>query len=152
MEIDRYQVNKRLYLLGMIALVLGFALILFSFVILPNLFWNLSYDVPSFILNMKNYIEYEYRWSANQAAWGLFLLFFFPGLILIIFSYFASNKIDKTIYHLYPEREERESLWNRFWGKTINDISLSIKIFMMILFVFVIAAILQWLLQIGPTP
>lgn len=151
MEFDRYRINKNLYLLGMLGLLLGMTLSLFALVILPNLLWNLSYNVPPFIQEMVQYFEYEQRLSPTASAWTIFLLFFVPGLILIILSAMASNKIEDKVYHLKNIESRDVLVFEDNKKENYEGVSFSMKLFFIIIMVFVVATLFHWLISTPPT-
>lgn len=148
MEYDRYQVNRKLFILGIICLILSIVLLLFSAYILPFLVWQLAYDVPEFIVHWLYWFQDELRWPYNIGAWIIFLVFFVPGLIAGIISYYSSNKIDDEIYHMKPEKQEtlpykpRTRQWKSF--------SFGFKLLFLVVMVFILAEIVHWLIYIEP--
>lgn len=150
MEYDRYQVNRTLFLIGIVCLILSLALILFSAFIFPFLLFGWIYDVPEFVIHWLHWFEDELRWSHNLSAWALFLIFFIPGIIAGIISYYSANRIDDEIYHMTPEQEEVKALKPkaRNWASYI----FGFKILFLIVLVFILAEIIAWLIHVEPPP
>ncbi len=135
MEQDRYQTDKPLYISGILCLIGGLSLLIFSIYLLPHLVWNLSYDVPILIQHMYYYLHTHLRISDFYSQLIIFLTFFLSGVVLTLYSYYASNKIDNKIYE--PElpqkqqtvnEEEKEGFWLRMAKKSAGDFSLLFKI------------------------
>ena len=98
MEYDRYQNNNKLYLLGIISLVLCLALLFFSLYILPFLIWKLNYDVPALITSLIISLQESYDLSSASSRFLVWLIFFIPALITGFISYYVSNYIDNKLY------------------------------------------------------
>ena len=98
MEQDRYQKNHKLFIVGLLSLILGLSLVAFSLFILPNLFFGWHYDVPEFIANWVAWLQDAYELSSTAASKLTFFFFFLLGLFFAVIAYFSSNRIDNQIY------------------------------------------------------
>ncbi|ARB91298.1 hypothetical protein [Legionella longbeachae] len=149
MEQDRFSHNQKLYILGMICLLLGLGLFVFSLYIIPFFIWDLNYNVPYFILALLNLFQEEYNYSIEASKVIVWLIFFIPGIVTGLISYVVSNYIDNQIYKAEQKSEENQgNLYNQ--EKRIvrqESIFFSLKILgLMILFVFLIF-LFQYLIQ-----
>ncbi|CAM2909340.1 hypothetical protein [Legionella worsleiensis] len=141
MEQDRFSANNRLYVLGIISLILALGLFFFSMYILPFLIWNLHYDVPEFLTHLITFIEKRYDYGEVASKTISWLVFFLPGLVAGYISYYISNHIDDQILGLAKQTETEEKP-----GATLDlqtdikeSLSLTAKIILwMILIVFVL--------------
>lgn len=154
MEQDRFETDKKLYLSGMFSLIAGLSLLIFSLYLLPHLVWNLSYKVPIFVQHMYYYLHTILRISDTYSQLIIFLTFFISGLILTIYAYFASNKIENKIYQPElapeeaPEVEEEKNFWLRFFKHWGADFGLLFKLLIIVGLVFLAAYIIEWLIGI----
>lgn len=108
MEPDRYAANHKIYILGMICLILSLSFLFFSLYIVPFLIWELDYDVPLLVVNLISVLKENYNYSLGASKLIVWLLFFIPGLIAGFISYRTSNYIDNTIYHLNSTADENQ--------------------------------------------
>lgn len=157
MEQDRYQADKKLYLSGMLSLIFGLSLLVFSLYLLPHLIWKLTYDVPMFVNQMYYYLHSKLRLSDYNSQLIIFLIFFLSGFCFTLYSYFASNKIENKIYktELSPieetsVEEEKKGFWLRLLNKLAPDFGLLMKLLMIIGLIFLAGYIIEWLMYIEP--
>lgn len=108
MEYDRYKGHNKLYILGIVSLILCVGFFLFSMFILPFLIWNLPYDVPEMISNLIAYFQYKLFYTYRSSATIVWMMFFIPSIITGFISYYASNAIDDDIYGITHQDTEEE--------------------------------------------
>ncbi|CEK10658.1 hypothetical protein [Legionella hackeliae] len=151
MEHSRFQQNSALFVLGIITLVLSIVLFVFSFYIVPFLFWDWVYDVPEFVSIWREWLKEEYNFTQMGASWLILLFFILPALLCGFVSYFASNYIDNRLLHMLPQKieSEKHEAVRRDLQETLIGI---IKIFGAIVLVLVIVSMIQWLLSIPAIP
>lgn len=146
MEYDRFANNSKLYILGMVCLVLSLGFLFFSLFILPYLIWQLNYHVPGFILSLLNMMEESYNYSVGASKLIVWLLFFVPGLVTGYVSYFVTNYIDNTIYHIKTQTEEDRE--HKEIGKEIKESAgLGFKILGLMVFFIIIILLVEYLIQ-----
>lgn len=87
--------NDKIFILGVVCLVLSLGFLLFSLYIVPFLLWDLAYDVPDMVTNMTSTLQEDYDYSSAGSKLIVWLMFFIPGLIAGCISYYISNRIDK---------------------------------------------------------
>ncbi|RUR12211.1 hypothetical protein [Legionella sp. km772] len=87
--------SNKVFILGVICLVLSLGFLLFSLYILPFLLWDLAYDVPDMVTNMTSMLQDDYDYSSAGSKLIVWLVFFIPGLITGCISYYISNRLDK---------------------------------------------------------
>ncbi len=107
MEYDRYKEHHKLYIMGIICLVLCLGFLFFSLYILPFLIWGLHYDTPELITNLVSFFQYNYQLTYRASATLTWLIFFIPSVITGIVSYYASNSIDNELLEV-PIEDEAE--------------------------------------------
>lgn len=98
MEQDRYQKNHKLFILGMLSLVISLGLFAFAVYILPNLLFGWVYDVPSFVTYLKGWLQSTHNFTDPSAGRFIFLCVFLAALIFAFIAYVSSNWIDNQIY------------------------------------------------------
>ncbi|KTD62720.1 hypothetical protein [Legionella shakespearei] len=149
MEQDRYSANHKLYIVGIISLILSIGLFFFSMFILPFLIWNLHYDVPDFISHMIIYFQNKMNYSLPASKFLSWLIFFVPCLIAGYISYYISNYIDDQILGIKTEEEiEEEKQSAILVHKEIRaSIGLAAKIFLLMILIVCIILLLHQLVQ-----
>lgn len=121
MEQDRFAANNKLYIIGLIALLLTLFLFFFSIYILPYLIWSLNYDVPDFVSSMVAYFEDDLRYTPLNSKILTWLIFFVPGFITGYISYYISNNIDNKILGTKKSPEPELTELETRQSKIIND-------------------------------
>ncbi len=87
--------NNKIFIAGVICLVLSVSFLLFSIYIIPFLIWDMVYSVPDLVMEMISSLQDNYDYSSAGSKLVVWLLFFIPGLILGGISYYISNLIDR---------------------------------------------------------
>ncbi|WP_115707260.1 hypothetical protein [Legionella sainthelensi] len=149
MEQDRFSHNQKLYILGMICLLLSLGLFVFSLYIIPFFIWDLNYNVPYFILALMNLFQEEYNYSVEASKVIVWLIFFIPSIVTGLISYAVSNYIDNQIYKAEQKNEENQGNIYKQEKRIMRreSVAFSLKILgLMILFIFLIF-LFQYLIQ-----
>lgn len=149
MEQDRFGSNSKLYILGMICLVLCLGLFFFSLYILPYLAWGLNYNVPDFVLDLISSFQDNYNYTDGASKLITWLIFFVPCVITGLISYFVSNHIDNNLYksELKPEIEE-EAPPTKHIGREIKESAgFGLKILGLMIVIIIAIFLLQYLIQ-----
>lgn len=89
--------NNKLFIFGIINLVISLSCILYSLYILPFLIWNLSYEVADTVLELIAYFEDTFYYSKALSRLLTWLVFFIPGVITGLLAWYASLKIEKRV-------------------------------------------------------
>lgn len=89
--------NNKIFIIGMICLVLSLGLLLSALYILPFLLWDLAYDVPDFISDSISYFQENYNYSSAGSKLIVWLIFVIPGAITGYLSYYFSHLLDEKI-------------------------------------------------------
>ncbi|CDZ79291.1 putative protein involved in cysteine biosynthesis [Legionella massiliensis] len=142
MEQDRYQQNSKLFVVGLISLLLCLSLAGFGFYIFPYLIWNWGYDVPELVPNLREWYKGNYNFGDSGASWMVFLTFIIPAVISGFISQWASKYIEKQMYGLTEENPEKHAEMQRDIQETI---SFGLKIFFLIILVIVGITLVEWL-------
>lgn len=98
MESNRFGGNSKLFLFGMFCLVTSLGLFFFSLYLLPYFFWELSYNIPDFVLNMLAMYQDDYHYTSAGSKTVVWLIFFIPCAITGLISYFVSRHLDNQMY------------------------------------------------------
>lgn len=147
MEYDRYQQNSKLFIIGIICLLLCLSLGAFSLYIIPSLLAGWVYNIPEFILVWQQRLIERHNFSQFGAGGVICLFFLISTLISGYISYWASNRIDDEIYGLNlekpkPEVEAHSDLKESF--------GFGFKVLLLIILTLVAIFFLQWLLTVPP--
>ncbi len=149
MEPDRYQSNNKLYIIGIICLVLSLSLFFFSLYIAPFLIWHLNYEVPSIVAILAANFEQQYNFTEGQANTLVWFIFFIPSLITGYIAYYVSNRIDNQIYRLgREEQQEKKPASPQATREIRESAGLAFKIIFLMVAIVAIILLLQLLLQI----
>ncbi|WP_454783683.1 hypothetical protein [Legionella sp. WA2024007413] len=150
MEQDRFSQNSKLYILGMICLVLCLGLLFYSLYLLPYLAWGLNYNVPEMVMTLLSSLQDDYNYTVGQSKLIVWLMFFVPSLITGLISYFVSNHIDNNLYksELKPQ-EEQENPPSKQIGKEIKESAgFGLKILALMILILMAIFFLQYLIQV----
>ncbi len=149
MEQDRFSRNSKLYILGMICLVLCLGLFFFSLYILPYLAWGLNYNVPDVVLTLLSSLQDDYNYTEGASKLIVWLIFFVPSIVTGLISYFVSNYIDNNIYKSELNLEEdQENPPSKQIGKEIKESAgFGLKILGLMILIVIVIFLLQYLIQ-----
>lgn len=147
MEYDRLGKNSKVFFFGITCLVVSLGLFLFCLYILPYFIWELSYNIPDFILDLLAKLQDSYHYTSMGSKTIIWLLFFIPCIITGLISYFVSHYIDSQ-NGLEPTVVEQEKLDGAQIKKEIKEsASLGLKIFGLMVVIVVAILLLQYLAQ-----
>lgn len=147
MEADRFQHNKKLFIIGIFSLVFGLILLILSFYTLPNLVFNWRYQIPTFISIIVAYLQIEYHLQPTSAGWLVFLGSFGISIILFVIADIMSNKIDGKIFKDYYADDEHKVNKRKMVGEQDSK-SLVFKMIFIIILVFIASQLFQWAISI----
>jgi hypothetical protein len=97
MHEDRYNVNKPMYILGVITLLIGAGLIFFALYLIPHFLWNIDYELPEWVMTEFYRMQQEWEWTPRWASWGVFLWFFIPGAVLLYISQYINKRLEAEL-------------------------------------------------------
>lgn len=142
MEQDRYEQNHKLFVIGLISLLLSLSLMAIALFIVPYLIWGWHYGVPGMIIALREWLKEEYGFGNTEASWLVFLTFIIPALIFGYISQWSSNYIENKMYGLDQDRPGRR----REIQKDLREsVSFGLKIFILIILVIVGVTLVEWL-------
>lgn len=144
---DLYQKNHTLYIVGLISLVVGLTLFIFTLYMLPHLLFGWRYDIPSFIMDWREWIQFRYGIREVAAARLVLVLLFIVSVLCLLVAYFSSNNLDKELITSEVEEIEKPA---RIKESTKEELSLGLKILLIIISVFILAALFEWLIYTPP--
>lgn len=147
MEYDRFNESRKLFIVGIITLLLSLSLLAFGLYILPYLLWNWFYKVPGFILKLREWFREEYKITEILASWFIFFMLIIPALVFGYISYKISNSIDNQIYHIDTTTPEKKFKRTQDFQ---DSAKIGLKIIGLIVLILIIIAILQSILRITP--
>ena len=141
MEADRYQKNHKLFIVGIFSLVLGLSFLGFSLYMLPHLLFGWRYDIPGFIMFWREWLQSEYNYTEPGASKILFLFFFGFAAIFVVIAYLSSSRLDSQI--LSGELQDTNKPV-KLKAETREGLGLGLKIFFIIIVIFLVGALFQW--------
>ncbi|CAM4494445.1 MAG: hypothetical protein LEGION0403_FIIPPAGN_00504 [Legionella sp.] len=144
MEPNRFGGHNKLFIFGMICLTTSLGLFFFSLYLLPYFFFEWSYNIPDFILDLMAKYQDDYQYTAAGSKTLIWLMFFIPCLITGIISYFISRYFDQQMYgpEINPEKEQ-----NKQPGELQREIKESATLGGKILGLMIVIVVLIFLLQ-----
>ena len=143
MEPDRFQHSPKVYIVGLISMIISMALFGLGAYIFPNIAFGLVYRIPDFIFESVNLVQVAYDLNERKAGWLVLVIIFFLGLIASIITYAVSNRIENGIYAIQPEKVEQKS--SEKWTETGP---LILKISFILGVIFISAKLFQWVITI----
>ncbi len=148
MEYDRLGGNTKLFIFGVICLVISLGLLFFSLYILPYFIWELGYNMPDFVLNMLAMYQDDYHYTSAGSKTIVWLIFFIPCVITGFISYFISNYLDKQTYgsEIMPEPQQRPA--GEIPQQIKESASLGGKILALMILIVVVLLLLQYFVQL----
>lgn len=87
--------KNKVFIAGVICLVLSLGFILFSIYILPYLIFDLGYNVPEFLVDYIHLLQDKYAYSSFGSKFLVWLTFAVPGFIAGYASYYISHYLEK---------------------------------------------------------
>lgn len=147
MEYDRFGGNSKLFFFGITCLVISLGLFFFSLYILPYFIWELSYNIPDFILNLLAMFQDDYHYTSAGSKTIVWLMFFIPCVITGLISYFVSRYLDKKMYETETTPIEEEKPEGEVQREIKESASLGGKILGLMIAIVVIILLLQYFMQ-----
>lgn len=150
MEPDRYKTNNKLYISGIIFLIVALSLFSFSLYIVPFLLWELHYDVPEMITNLITLFEDKYEYSTVSSKLLVWIIFFIPSLITGYVAYYISNRLDNQIYRTEtPERyEEKMPVSEEISRQVRESAGLGLKIILLMIAIVIIVLLFEGFIRL----
>ena len=145
MEYDRYQEHSKLYLFGILCLLMCLFLLFFSLYLVPYLIWDLHYNVPDLISTLIVFFQEHYYVSNTGSKILVWLLFFIPSLVTGILSYYVSNFIDSKVLHVESETDEEQVKQHSAVVKKVvkESVKLGFKILSLMIMIVLVILLLQ---------
>lgn len=148
MEYDKIGKSSKLFFFGIACLVISLGLFFFSMYLLPYLFWELSYDIPDFVLTLIARYQDDYHYSSAGSKTIVWLMFFIPCAIIGFISYFVSNYLDKKVYGIEePTSEETGRPAEEIKKEIKESAGLGLQILGLMIIIVVVILLLQYLIQ-----
>jgi hypothetical protein len=146
MEADRYQKNHTLFIIGIFSLVIGLSLLAFSLYLLPHLLFGWRYNAPEFIMFWREWLQSQYGYMEPAASKLIFLFFFGLAAIFGFIAYFTSNRLESEIFSTELEEIKAREPVKSTPVMTQEGLSLSLKIILIIIAVFIVSALIEWII------
>jgi len=150
MEHDRYQKSHGLFIVGLLSLIFSLSLLALSFYIMPSLIFGWHYNTPAFIVNLVEWLQYTYNYTAAGAAKAVFWVVFVSALFFAVLAYICSNQIDNEIYKVELESKKQTKTEKNTTQDDKEGLSLTLKILFFALLIFGAAALFEWFIYTPP--
>jgi len=148
MEPDRFQHSPKVYIIGMICMLISMVLFGLGAYILPKIAFNLVYNIPDFIYTWSNLIQIAYGLNEKKAGWLILTVIFLLGVIASIVTYAVSNRIENQIYFIEPDKIDEHQVSGETGKEWRETGPLVLKILLILVLVFVISKLFQWAISI----
>ena len=145
MEQDRFQENSKLFIVGLICLLLCLSLLAIGLYIVPFLIWNWHYSVPGMVIQLREWYKETYNFTNAGASWLVFLTFIVPALICGVISRWATNTIDKEIFGVEESSPDRKTEIHEDIQETV---SFGLKIAVLIVLVILAVSFVDWMVTL----
>ncbi len=150
MEDDRFQKHHVLYVVGLLSLLLGLGSLAFGLFLLPYLWFGYQYDTPEFIMFWQEWMRVEWGYTSADAAKVILFTFFGSAVLCGLVAYVSSSRIDKDIFKDKEPFSETDSSFLK--PSTRESMGLGLKILLIMVLVFGLAAGFEWLIASSPPP
>ena len=157
LEQDRYQHSPKLYIIGMVMLMLFWLFLLIGLYIVPYLIWGFHYEIPEFIIALIVFIQEEFDLSLYLAKWLTFLTFMVPAGVCMVISCVISYYIDHTLVvekemasrtsMAIGEAPSKKPVTARPVGR---ELSFATTLFILMMVGLVILFLIEWLISSPP--
>lgn len=131
MHDSRFEVNRPVYILGMLSQIAAMASFMFGLFIFPHLLWSVTYDVPSIVIEWQVYLEDNYGFTEIGAGWVILAVFFTLAFVFGIISYGATHYLDSQLpEYVSYEKKLRNTWWLIFrWFIILGCLVLAWRLF-----------------------
>lgn len=145
MESQHFGANNKLFIFGMICLVISLGLFFFSLYILPYFIWELGYQIPDFVLNLLAMYQDDYQYSSAGSKTVVWLLFFVPCVITGLICYFVTRHLDNVKFNTTPVESENSD--GELQKQIKESASLGGKILGLMIAVVILVLLLQYFIK-----
>jgi len=144
MEPDRFQHSPKVYIIGLVCMIISMALFGFGAYIFPRIAFHFMYRIPDFIFEWINFVQIAYDLNEKNAGWLILIIIFSLGLIASIITYAVSNRIENEIYSIEPQKLDEQKP-SKEWKEAGP---LILKIVLILVVVFLSAKLFHWVISI----
>ena len=145
MPINRFENSRGNFIIGMLCLFTSLIFFCYSAYVLPFLVFGWRYNLPEFILNLVSTMRIDYHWNQFVSGCMIFLIFFIPGLILMLIANVISNRLEKE---LTPQITDENLPIEASEKKPLSDgWKLTLKVFGMLVAVFLFLRLIEWVIS-----
>lgn len=135
-----------LLMLSLVLLTLSLFFGGFLLYILPNVIWDLDYNVPDVLGNLRFALVDTYGYSDLSSRMITLIIFFIPAAVFGYLNYRLSNYLEQMeILRTEDMVPENPSIENE--GMTLESVSWFFKMFVLAIVIVALLFGLQWLLS-----
>lgn len=144
MEQDRYQKNHILYIVGLIALVIGLGLLAFTLYITPHMLAGWTYDIPGFISTWIEWLRVRAHMNGSAASQLIVLFLFLATISCVLIAYYTSNRLDNQIFSAELQSYDKPE---RVTTNRHEAIRLVLILLSFVLLIYMLAELFLWLIK-----
>jgi hypothetical protein len=143
--------EDRLFLLGLVSLILSLFLFPFVVYLFPAIWLGWEYSIPEFFQEALLWFEVTFHTTYDLAFLWLFRLTFFAAVVFGVIAYLISHHITKLQAEINKEEDE-EALTFAMKAKegSRESVLFFLKMVVIIGLVFVVSDMIQWAISFSP--
>lgn len=97
MHHDRFEVNRPVYIIGLLSSLCCLASAMLGIFTLPYLLWHLHYNVPEIISHLEAWIQETYAFTPRKTAWCIFGILMGLTIVFGWISHWAAYYIESKL-------------------------------------------------------
>jgi hypothetical protein len=145
--------NDKFFLLGLVSLAVSLFLFPLAIYILPQAYFGWTYHIPDFISNFNEYLQDAFGMTRRSASWTVFYSIFLMAIVFANIAYFAAMRTRHDIKKSIPHENVDEAVvrLRQANQNRRETIFLVVKLVLIMVLVFSIAEIVQWVVAMSPS-
>lgn len=145
MEQDRFQENHTLFIFGMLCMFACLICIGISLFLFPHIVFQWRYPVPDFVSIWREWFRDIFDVTERKASLMVLGVFLIQSILFTIFAFFASTKLDNSIYKVKKDKETSSRGY-----KVKETLIFALKVLFYMFLVLVFEAFFEWLISTTP--
>jgi hypothetical protein len=145
--------NDKFFLLGLVSLAASLFFFPLAIYLFPQAYFGWTYHIPNFLSNFNVYLQDVFGMTLRSASWTVFYIVFLTAVVFANIAYLSAVRTRHDIKRIIPYEHVDEAVVRL---KQANQnrretIFLVIKLFFIMMLVFSVAKIVQWVVTISPS-
>ena len=143
--------EDRLFLLGLLSLIVSLFLFPFVVYLFPAVWLGWEYRVPEFVLNTSLWLQLTFHTTYDLAFLWFFRITFFAAIGFGVIAYLISRRITKLQTEINKE-EDKEAVTFSMKAKegSRDSVLFFLKMVVIIGLVFIVSDMIQWAISFSP--